>query len=156
MRLTHLAPLALCSLGLAACGGGDGGGDTLSKAELAKQANAICRQASKDLDTLAKDGGNTTDAKVAATFFDKATKLAEKQTADLEKLKPASDVKADYQTLLTELRKGTKILEDLGAAAKAKDATKGQALLTQVDAVDKAVNAAAVKVGATACGSSSS
>jgi hypothetical protein len=148
-----VAAASVLVLVLAGCGGGGGGDDdALSKAALVKRTNAICARYAKEGDRLAAPK-DITDPAQARRFFDRAHDIAERQQRELEALRPAASAKAQYAALTKATQNATTLLEDLAAAAKARDARKGASLLRRLqpdsDAVDKAANA----LGATRCAS---
>jgi hypothetical protein len=149
MKTTMLAALACAALVAAGCGGGGGG--ELSKKALAKKANAICTKFSKEGEKLGSP--DLSNPGKAADYFDKATALAQKQQDELEALKPASDVKADYGKLTKATGEATKLLGDLADAAKAKDQKKGVELIQKLTPISSQVDEAAKAVDATACAS---
>src|SRR3954462_11700203 len=119
-------------LALAGCGGRGGGGDgALSKAALVKRTNAICARYGKEGDRLAAPE-DITDPAQARRFFDRAHDIAERQQRELEALRPAASAKARYAALTKATQDATTLLEDLAAAAKARDARKGASLLRRL------------------------
>lgn len=150
MKTIMLAALAIAALVAAGCGGG-GGGDELSKADLAKQANAICAKYSKQGEDLGSP--DLSDPKKAEDYFTKARDLASRQQDELEALKPASEVKADYEKLTKATGDATTLLGDLAKAAAAKDQQKGAELVNSLRPLSEEVDSAAKAVGADTCAS---
>ena len=150
----HLAllGLALPALALASCGSSSDSG--LSKTKLAAKANAICANYNKQAKAL-KQPSNINDPAQAAAYFQAAHDLAKKQSDEFGSLKPASDVKTQWNTFIAAYDAGTAYLQQLADAATAKDATKGQTLVAGFPAVSNKVNTAADAFGATTCGSKS-
>ena len=97
---------------------------------------------------------NVNDARQASAYFGAAKPIAEQQNADLKALKPADDVKADYNAFLAPTDKATKLLSDTYDAAKSKNAKRGQQLLTELAATISSSDRAAAKLGLTVCGGS--
>jgi hypothetical protein len=97
---------------------------------------------------------NVNDAKQAAAYFGAAKPIADKQAADLKALKPADDVKADYNAFLAQTDKATKLLSDTYAAAKSKDPARGQQLLRELSTTISSSDRAAAKLGLKVCGGS--
>lgn len=135
------------------CGGGKSSAGKLSKTELAVKADAICKQATKDLDAV-PPLTDVRDAKQAAAYFGAATPIAEKQNADLKALRPADDVKADYGAFLAQTDQATRLLSATYEAAKARDAARGAALLRRLSTTIAASDRAAAKLGLKVCGGS--
>ena len=146
MKTTMPAAL-LCALLVGACGGGDG--DGLSKRELADKANAICAKYSKEGEKLGSP--DLSDPAKAEEYFNKAEDLAQNQQDELEDLKPADDVKADYDKLTKATADATQLLADLAAAAKARDTQKRDELVVDLRPISQAVDDGAKAVGADDC-----
>jgi hypothetical protein len=140
-----ISTACLAALAVAGCGGGDG----LDKKALADKANAICEKYSKQGEALGSP--DLADPKKAEDYFSKATDLANKQQDELEALKPADDIKADYAKLTKATGDATGLLGDLAAAAKAADQKKGVELVQKLTPISAAVDEAAKKVGADSC-----
>lgn len=154
-RLAVLLTLCLAAPGLAACGDDDGGsggsGGALAKAELVKEADRICEAAAKELGKVGQPQ-NIADAAQASEYFGKVTQVTTKLQKDLEGLEPASDVKAQWDAFISEQGKATKLLEDVAAKAKAKDAS-GLAQLQDLDKIGTSVQQKADALGLDGCGS---
>lgn len=142
---------AISVTGLAACGSSGGGGKALSRADIVKKATAICKTADTESNKI-KQPSNISDATQAATYFDAISKIAHKQHDEMSNLKPADAVKADFNAYLAEEAKAVKLVDDIAAAAKAKDAKKGAELMQQVSA-NTSFLAAAKKLGVPSCAS---
>jgi hypothetical protein len=143
----------VAALGLSACGGDDddgGSGDTLAKAEIAKKANEICKKYDKEANGI-KEPTNIANATEAAPYFRSIHEVGQKRQDDLEALKPADDVKADYESFITEEKKLVDLVDQIATAAEKKDAAKGQQLLESAQTADKPAEAAAKKIGANSC-----
>jgi hypothetical protein len=143
----------VAALTLGACGGDDGGGDTLAKADLAKKANEICAKYDKESDGV-KQPTNVANANEAAPYFRSIHEIGQKRQDDLTALKPADDVKADYDAFLAVQKKLVDLIDQIATAAEKKDAATGAKLLAQAQTggLDKESTDAANKVGAKTCG----
>jgi hypothetical protein len=137
------------AVGLGGCGGG---GDGLDKAALVKKVNAICAKYAKEGNDL-KAPSDISDAGQAKTFFDKAHDIAKRQQDDLEGLKAAEAVKAQYAAMTKATGKATTLLGQLADAAGAKDLDKGQKLLQQLQPASQQVDKTAGAIGAKRCAS---
>lgn len=144
-----VALAATSAMGLAACGGG--GDKALSRADLVKKALAICKDANTASDKLTQPT-NIADATQAAPYFKAVAKIGHDQHDKLKKLKPAGDVKADYESFLSEEQKALDLVDGIAAAAAAKDAAKGAQLLQEIGK-NTTFLAAAKKVGIGDCAS---
>jgi hypothetical protein len=107
----------------------------------------------KELDALPPPT-NLKDAAQAASYFGAAKPIADKQNVELKALKPANDVKADYDAFLAQTDKATKLLSDTYAAAKSKDTARRQALLRELSATIGSSDRAAARLGLKVCGGS--
>lgn len=139
-----IVPLVVtASLGFAACGSDD---KKLSKSELGKKATTICKAATKEGSKI-KTPTNLGDAGAAATYFTELVKLTEKQTSDLEKLKPADDVKDDWNAFIDKQKAANDLLRETRDAAKAKDPSGLEKFQKEAPAIGAEVDAAGNKVG---------
>lgn len=138
--------LAGAAAGLAACGGGD----TLSKPALVKEANKICAAAQKDANAV-KPPTNFTDAKAAAAYFDKIVPITDKETSELADLKPDDDVKADWNAFVDSQKAANDLLNSVRDKTGSGDES-GLRDLQRIPAAAQKVAAAASRVGATGCG----
>ena len=143
---TSLA-LAGAAAGLAACGGG---GDKLSKSALVKEANQICAEAQKAANAVMPPA-SFTDSKAAAAYFDKIVPITDKETSDLADLKPADDVKADWNAFVDSQKAANDLLNTVRDKTGSGDES-GLRDLQRIPAAAQKVAAAASKVGATGCG----
>jgi hypothetical protein len=142
----------IAALGLSACGGDDsGGGGSLAKADIAKKANEICAKYDKEAEGV-KQPTNISNANDAAPYFRKIHEIGQKRQDDLEGLKPADDVKADYDAFISEQKKLVDLVDQIASAAEDKNAAKGAELLQKAQTADAPAKAAAEKVGAKTCG----
>jgi hypothetical protein len=153
--MTRYSPLAVLfvSLGLAACGGGDD--DAPSKEEYAKNADKICTDTQKDLQSIGKEAQSPEDV---ANAIDKVIDEAKKAADDLVALdRPSGD---DGQTA-KEFSEGFRselndeivpAMEDLKAALKKKDVQAVQEAAAKLQKLETSKSdTAARKLGATAC-----
>jgi hypothetical protein len=143
---TTFAALCCAALIVAGCGGGS---DTLTRSQIAKKANAICAKYSKQGKNLGSP--DLTDPAKAQDYFSKAKDLTQKQQSELEGLKPASSVKADYKKMTDATGQVTTLLGDLADAAKAKDRQKGVSLIQKLTPLSATVDSTATAVGAKSC-----
>lgn len=138
--------IAGAAAGLVACGGG---GDKLSKAELADKANAICAKAQKEASAV-KAPTDFSDPKVAADYFDKIAPITDKETSDLADLTPADDVKTDWNAFVDSQKAANALLKKIKDKAGSGDAS-GIQDLQKIPAAGQKVATAAAKVGADDC-----
>jgi hypothetical protein len=110
--------VAALAVGLAACGSSSD--KTLSKSDLVAKANAICSKATEAGKKIAPPT-SLDDPAVVAAYFDKVIPLTKKEVKDLNDLKPASDIKDDYDAYLAALGKAETLVEKVQKKAHAKD-----------------------------------
>jgi hypothetical protein len=148
---------------LAGCGGGSSSSTTgasgasgasgsapLSQDEFVSQANAACTNSNDAIAALkpAPTGG---DLQSVAPHLAQDLAIAQTLYADLSALTPPSDMQAKYTQFLADVKKAVALTTQLEAAAKANDATTGQALNTQLQAIGRSVDAEATALGLTEC-----
>ncbi len=155
MRTPILALLtATAALGLAACGSsGDGGEAKLEKAELAKKADEICTASGKEaakVEVPEGFGQAGSSAAAASAYLGKIYPITKGELDRLRALKPADDVKADWDSFLAEEGKLVAFLKKILDKAKAKDPS-GIQDLAQISTLAGPFKRAADKIGATAC-----
>jgi hypothetical protein len=149
-----LIALAAC-LGLAACGGSsdkkssNSNDGTLSRSEIAKKADAICKTGETDAGAV-KAPADFSDANAAAAYFEKIVPLHQKQTDGLAALKPDAATKADWDAFMKTQNDNQTLLDRILAKAKAKDPS-GQKDLAQIAPMAEKFSAAARKIGAKEC-----
>jgi hypothetical protein len=164
-RIATIALIALAGcFGLAACGGSDDDtssagtvtaapqADTLSRAELADKADAICKTGESDVEAV-EAPASLEDANVAAAYFAKLVPLHQKQTDALAALTPDAEAKADWDAFMATQNANQALLDTILAKAKAKDAT-GKDDVAQIPAKTQAFAAAAKKIGSEECAGS--
>jgi predicted small lipoprotein YifL len=88
--------VAMLALGLASCGGSG----PLSRADLVKQANAICKQRTADVAAMRK----RVHTRDFATFVAAVLPVVDKDTSKLEALKPPQELKSAYTTWTAGVR----------------------------------------------------
>lgn len=145
MKTTIVA--AGAALLIAGCGGGDG----LTRAQLAKRANAICAKYAKQGEDLGAP--DLTDPKKAQTYFTKAEDLTSKQQDELKGLDPAESVRTDYKKLTDATGEVTALLGELATAAEAEDRDKGVELINQLTPLSTKIDTTAKDIGADECAS---
>jgi hypothetical protein len=139
--------LAVLAAGLTACG--SSGSSGLSRSAIDKQASAICSKATKALRAVPQPS-DVRDATAAAAYFDKVAPITDQEIKDLKALKPGKSVSADWKDFVAKAASATALLDTVRQKADAKDAS-GLKDLQKVNSASTVVNAAATKVGATAC-----
>lgn len=145
--------LAAAALGgglLAGCGGDDNGGG-LSKADLAKKADAICVKYNAQQKALP----DPTDEASTIAYFDKLRPITEAQGKELKALKPADDVKATWNGLLAQYDQIAAAADKAQAALKSGNQAAFQSIVKSVDGASKDSDAKLDALGATHCGSQS-
>jgi hypothetical protein len=149
VRTAVLAALTVGGLAFAGCGGGDD--DTLSKAELAKKADAICVKYGPKQKAL----GSPTDAKSTIAYLDKLIPLSAEQRKELADLKAGDDVKAEWEALLKDYDQIADSAKQALTALKAGDETEFQRIIEDTNTVGEASDKKLDAFGAPHCGSKS-
>lgn len=137
---------AVASVGMVACGSSD---DKLSKSKLAAKADAICKKATTDAAKITTPA-SVEDPVVAAKYFNQVAPITQKETDDLADLKPADDVKDDWQVVVDKQKEGNDFLKTIRDKAEAKDRS-GLKDLQKAPAIGQQFAAAAKKIGADEC-----
>lgn len=149
-RHAVLAALTTAGLLVAGCGGDDSS-DKLSKADMAKQADAICVKYNAKVKAISQPS----DIASFGPYLDKLLPVSDAQRAELVKLQPEDGVKADWDALIKDYDEQAKGIRDARAALKAGHETEFQRIVedtgTLGDASDKKLDA----FGAPHCGSKS-
>ncbi|MDQ3675895.1 MAG: hypothetical protein M3401_03675 [Actinomycetota bacterium] len=152
MRLSVAAPLAISMLamGVVACGGDD----KLSKADLAKKANAICKNFDKKIAAVPRPAGARNPG-IAAAYYEQTRPIVDDTVSELKKLDPEDSVEKDWKTFIDKQDELVRLLEDLVQEIKSRDA-KAQQTLGQINSGGADASAAAKRIGANSCASSTS
>jgi hypothetical protein len=151
MRMQHAtaAMIAAAAVGIAGCGSSSSGGG-LDRAALASKLDSICTSSAAKVKGIAQPADLLTNHAAAGTYFKQVAAIYNSTLTSIKELKPASDVQADYTTVVTRLTTLSGLLDQIEAKAVAGD-TSGLQLLTQIKPTTDALNTAAAKIGATAC-----
>jgi hypothetical protein len=144
--VTRPAALAAVVIFVAGCGGG-GSGDRLSKKDYAKQADAICSKYNRKIQAL----GTPRSLADIGGFADKAVALTRKGNAELSDLKPPRSEEQTAKKWLAQSELVVKAVQDLGAAARKRDAAGIQAALRRGRSANKTANGLARDLGLRVC-----
>jgi hypothetical protein len=153
MRLSVPATFAIAALalGVTACGGGD---DKLSKADLGKKANAICKDFDKKIAAVPQPTG-ARNVGTAAAYYDQTRPIVNDLIAKLDKLEPEDSIKKDWTTFVDKQNEAARLLTELIKQIKDRDEA-AQQTLSKINAAVETGSAAARRAGATACAPSTS
>lgn len=158
MAMTRYSPLAILvvSLGLVACGGDDDNGSSApSKAEFARNADQICRNTEKELESIGENAGNPEEV---ADAIDKVIEESKKAADDLVALErpegdtgqTAEEFTEGFQSELND--QIVPALEELQAALKKKDVQGVQKAAKKLQELETSKSDKAARdLGATAC-----
>jgi hypothetical protein len=137
--VTRLLPLVvvLMSLGLVACD--DDGGSAPSRAEFAKDAEKICKDTEKELESFGEEVGGPAEAGEAIDKVIEASRKAADDLADLERPEgdageTATKFAEGFQQELED--KLVPALEELKRALQAKDQQALQEAVTKLQALE--------------------
>lgn len=123
-----LAALATAAL-VAGCGGGDGDDAKPDTAKFQSDAKAAATETGKigaDIGTAVQGARNQTDAELAASFTELASR-ARAVVADLNGLDPPAASRAKVNALVGALGTGAQDLDAIATAARAHDAASARA-----------------------------
>lgn len=135
-------------LALAACSGGDGGDERLSKAEFVAEADAICRSYEARLEQL----GQPTNQAELRTFADQALPIAKEGRADLGELRPPDELEETYDAWLEQGDEAIAIVERLRDAAGEADQAEIARIAVDAQRTDAEANRLAGELGFEECG----
>jgi hypothetical protein len=136
------AATAVLILPLAACGGG------LSKAELVKRGDAICKRVN---DKVAKQQEPTTADDLAALARE-TVKISDPAIDDMAALEPPDELKNDFDAFVASLKKQRDLTEQIGNAAARGDTVKIQQIATQAQKAQAEYRKLSDKIGFKECG----
>jgi hypothetical protein len=141
------ALVAAVLVGLLAAGCGGGGGGRLSKADYAKQADAICSKYNRKIQAL---GTPKTLADIGG-FADKALKVTRQGNAELRGLKPPENEEQIAKEWIAQNELVAKAVGDLRDAARKNDKPAIQAALRRGQRANKSANGLARDLGLRVC-----
>jgi hypothetical protein len=139
----HAAVAALL-IPLAACGGG------LSKAELVKQGDAICKRVNEK---VAKQQEPTNAADLAA-LAKQTVKISDPAIDDMEALEPPDELEKDFDAFVASLKQQRDLTMQIGDAAAKGDTVKIQQIATQAQKAQAEYQKLVDKIGFKECGGS--
>ena len=142
--------VAVASVGLAACGGGDDEGNTqLSYADFGREANKVCRDATNKIKPISEQltGEAQNDAPLIGQILD----VQEPAVEEFKKLKPPDELQTDYDTFVAVSDQQVTAAKEAEAAAKSGDTAKYRAELEDLEPLDKESDVAASRLGAGGC-----
>jgi hypothetical protein len=127
-RPSQLSAAVATAALLAGCGGGGGDdakNDTAKFESGAKAATTETTKIGTDIGTAIQTASKQTDAELAATFTDLASR-ARAVVADLNALDPPAASRAKVNALVSALGTGAQDLDAIGAAARGHDASSAR------------------------------
>jgi hypothetical protein len=142
--MTRLLAIVFLALGAAACGGG---GDRLTRAELATEANAICQEFEQKIEAL----GAPTSIDEIESFADRSAEIVRDGRDELADLNPPEDLEEDYDRLVESLDEAIEAIEGLGEAAADGDEAEVQRIADEADRKDEAADELASDLGLGDC-----
>ena len=125
-RLVAAVAIAALAAGCGGDGGDDAKQDTAKFESGAKAATAETTKIGSDIGTAIQAAPNETDAELAATFTDLASR-ARAVVADLNALDPPAASRAKVNALVGALGTGAQDLDAIATAARAHDASSARA-----------------------------
>ena len=145
VSLALVAALAL-SLGAAACGGDD----RLSREEYIAQADAICERVERQLQGL----GQAESVEQFARLAERAIPIVRKSFDDIEALEPPEELEAKVHEWHEVNREGLRALEDLPAAARARNRSETEQILRKADETEQRADRLGREIGLKKCAES--
>ncbi|HEX6391103.1 MAG TPA: hypothetical protein VFZ89_16705 [Solirubrobacteraceae bacterium] len=147
--------LLAAALGLAACGGDDDSGG-LSKTDLATKADAICKEATtaaRQLKVPPDFAQPNSNSVALAEYLSKLVPITSKQAADLAALKPADDVKQQWDAFTAKEQELSDYLKKVLTKAQANDPSALTDLQQDVPRLGQEFTTMAGQLGARGCAS---
>ena len=126
-----LVLIGLAALVAAGCGGG---GSRLTRAEYAKQANAVCTDSNGKVKAVGSPG---TSLGSLATYADKVIPILENGVADLKKLDPPEDEQNVVDQWLATNDEQLDLIREIRDAARDNDQAEVQRLGAEAEANDR-------------------
>lgn len=145
-----MATVTTAALLATGCGGG-GSAKTLTKADLAKQADAICVKYNAKLKAIAAP----TDIKSYGPYLAAIIPLSQDQRGELGALKPDDKIKGEWNGLLKDYDAQQQGVKQAQTALKAGNQTEFQRLVEDIGTTSKASDKQLDALGAPHCGSKS-
>jgi hypothetical protein len=138
-----------CAIALAVpgCGGGDDGGERLSKAEFVSRADAVCTRYEARLGAL----GQPTNVTELRAFADKALPIAKDGREELGAIRPPAELEDTYDAWLEQGDEAIEIVERLRDAAADNDQAEIQQIAQDAQRADAEANRLAREIGFQQC-----
>ncbi|MGH2919986.1 MAG: hypothetical protein ACRDLS_15495 [Solirubrobacteraceae bacterium] len=146
-RMMMLTVAVLATLGWTGCGGEDKDAEELSKRELVARANAICGSALTGIRAIRQPAGSGEPDDMAA-YLDRSVPIVQRLTDRLADLRPAKDVKDEWDAFVDRTQDVNEQLKAIRERAAGPDAD-GVGDLEPTS--NEAFAAAARKLGAKVC-----
>jgi len=147
MRVSVAALVGILLLLATACGGGDGGGERLSKEEFQTQANAICAKYDEQLKAI----GSPTSIDEIPDLVDQALEILNKEIDEVSALNPPEELQSDFDAMIAATDRTKAAAADLSEAAKAGDQAAVQKALEEGNAASKEADDLAANLGLQDC-----
>ena len=141
-----LALVATLAALAAGCAGGDDDG-RLSREEFIRRADAICADYDRRLARL----GNPADIAELGELAARAVPIAREGVAKLHALTPPAELERDVDRWLARNDRNVANIDKLGAAARANDVRRVQAIASHSTANERAADTLAARLGLVAC-----
>ncbi len=125
----------------------------LSKQELASNTNAICNKYKEKIAAVKQPSDLLTNHVSAAHYFDQIAPLYDQAVGEFTRLKPASNVQAQWSQVLSRFGAVASLVDQIKTKADSADPS-GLTLLNQVKPLTDSANTAAANIGAKDCASS--
>lgn len=143
-RIGRLAVLCGAAALAAGCGGGGG---SLSREELAAQADAICAKAEEELDQLAEPQSIEDVEQLA----EEAKPIVEDGVEQLDELQPPEDLEDEYDRWIELNRENVDVLDELRGAAAEGDQERVQQAVQEAGEKEQEADRLAREIGLEQC-----
>jgi hypothetical protein len=141
-----VAVAVVCGLfALAGCGGG--GGDRLTKDELASQADAICGKYEQKLDALAEPKS----IEEVESLAEEAKPIVEDGVDELDDLEPPEELEEDYDRWIALNRESLEAIDELKEAAASGDESRVEQVVQDANSKEEEADALAGRIGLDEC-----
>jgi hypothetical protein len=133
--------------GVAALAGCGGGGDPLTKEQLATQADAICAKYEKRIDALAEPQS----LEEVETLAEEAKPIVEEGVDELDQLQPPEELEEEYERWIEVNHDSVEAIDELRDAAASGDEKRVQQVAKDAARKEREADALARQIGLDEC-----
>jgi hypothetical protein len=125
---------------------------SLTRKDLAVQANAICRRFNAQISAIVYGSGSGLGRAEIMNTVSRRAAVEQKSLAELERLRPASSMSGDWQRVLIGRQALVNAMAKLGADALSRNTAGQRSVLMSIRRIQRPVEEIAVRDGFSACG----